>query len=415
MIALIRSEAHYREVLERVALLAEADPPADSSAGKELGVLALLLQDYERRTYPLAPRSPLAALRLRMDQLNLAPKDLIPYLGSRSRVSEVLSGKRPLSLAMIRALHSGLGVPLESLVSEEVEQGSTESIEWDRFPVKEMIRRGWVTAHLPSSSRISFERARDIMLSFLAPIGGPESVAAVLHKTDLVRTARASDRYALAAWSAYVLRQAEAMESAAEFEIHDWRFDRLRELRTLSRYEVGPRLALQFLAERGIVVVVAPHLPRTRLDGGAMLRADGTPVIGLTLRHDRVDNFWFTLFHELMHVLHHLKSDRANILGYSRYLDDLDVAPDLSPLEKEADAEAREALVPAAEWEQSAARFVIAPATVVQLARSVGVADAVVAGRVRFERRNYRLLSSMLGAGDVRSLFPQIKWPTEAQ
>lgn len=415
MIAVIKSEGHYNEVLGRVQMLAATDPPADSPEGRELEVLALLVQDYERRVFPLPPRSPLAALRSCMDQRDLAPKDLVPFLGSRGRVSEVLSGKRPLSLAMIRALHGGLGIPLESLVSEEIDESSADQIEWDRFPVRELLRRRWLGTSSGASKRISFTQSRELMEKFFRPVGGAAIATGILQKSDLVRTAPSTDRYALAAWAGHVLRRAGEVKPQGKFELGDWDTERLRELRSLSRYDVGPRLALQFLAERGITVIVAPHLPRTRLDGAAMLRADGTPVIGLTLRHDRLDNFWFTLFHELMHVVHHLKSAKGGAVNHLRYFDDLDVSSNISPLEEEADSTAREALVPTADWEKSAVQFVVAPATVTQLARAVGVADAVVAGRVRFERRNYRLLSSMVGAGQVRSSFPEIHWSSASE
>jgi HTH-type transcriptional regulator / antitoxin HigA len=415
MIAVIKSEAQYREVLARVNDLVEIDPTPESDLGRELEVLAVLLQEYERRVFPLAAPSPITAVRLRMDQLGLAPKDLAPFLGSRSKVSEVLAGKRPLSLAMIRALNTGLGIPLESLVSEEAEIVPAESIEWDRFPIRELINRKWIEVpDLPRSKAVSFETAREAMESFFRPVGGPAMAAGVLHKTDCVRTSRSSDRFALAAWAGYVRRRAEEATSVGDFSAEAWGAPRLRELRSLSRYDVGPRLAIQFLAERGVVVIIEPHLKRTRLDGAAMLRRDGTPVIGLTVRHDRLDNFWFTLFHELMHILLHLKSEKAAVLNHSCYIDDLDVTPDASPLEKEADAAAREALLSSTDWEESAVRFMVAPTTVAQLARQVGVANAIVAGRVRYERRNYRLLSSMVGAGQVRSLFSEVKWPIEA-
>jgi HTH-type transcriptional regulator/antitoxin HigA len=145
-----------------------------------------------------------------------------------------------------------------------------------------------------------------------------------------------------------------------------------------------------------------------------MLRGDGVPVIGLTLRHDRLDNFWFTLFHELMHVLLHLTSHAVKPESPSVFLDDLDVAPGASPVEEQADQAARDALVPATAWERSAVRYAIAPATVSQLALEIGVADAIVAGRVRHERKNFRLLSSMVGAGQVRGLFPELIWPTDS-
>jgi HTH-type transcriptional regulator/antitoxin HigA len=141
-----------------------------------------------------------------------------------------------------------------------------------------------------------------------------------------------------------------------------------------------------------------------------MLRSDGTPIIALTIRHDRLDNFWFTLFHELMHVIHHLSTDNESRLSTGVFLDDLDVTVAISDVEAEADNLAREALIPPRHWEHSAVRYVVAPLTVQELARQASVSDAIVAGRVRFERRNYRLLSQMIGAGRVRGLFPEVDW-----
>lgn len=411
MIAVIKSEGQYTEVLERVTALAEQDPPQDSIEGRELEVLSLLLEDYERRSFPLSAPSALAAIRLRMDQLSLARKDLEPFLGSRSKVSEVLAGKRPLSLAMIRALNAGLGIPLESLISDQPDSESVERVEWDRFPVREMVKRGWLHGkRLAGRARIGFAEARELMEEFFEPLGGPSAVVGALHKTDRVRRAQSANPYSLAAWACYVRRRAGNVAVAREYRSSDWSSDGFRDLRSLSRFDVGPRLAIQYLEERGIVVDIVPHLPRTRLDGAALLRADGTPVIALTLRHDRLDNFWFTLFHELMHIVLHLRpgTHEAGLLDY--FLDDLDVVVDRPGLEQEADDAAREALVPAQAWKSSAVRYAIAPATVSQLAREVGVADAVVAGRVRFEQRNFRLLSSMIGSGAVRRLFPEVSW-----
>ena len=408
MIAVIKTTDEYQSMLSRVTELALLDPVAESVEGGELEVLSVLLEEYERRKYPLSPPSPLAAIRQRLDQLNLSSKDLVPYLGSRSKVSEVLSGKRSLSLNMIRALHDGLGIPLESLVSTEKDDEPADQIEWDRFPVREMLKRKWITAdRLGPQKHIGFSESRELLEGFFGDFGGAKMTLSALHKTDRVVTATPADKYALVAWEAYVRRRAEGVEVRRVFRPEDWGTDGLRELRALSRFDVGPRLAVQYLQERGIIVDVVPHLPRTRLDGAAMRRQDGTPVIALTLRHDRVDNFWFTLFHELMHVVLHLRDvdDTA-----TRFLDDLDVTAELPPYEREADDRAREALVPSAYWDVSAVRYSVAPATVNQLALQIGVADAVVAGRVRRERKNYRLLSAMVGSGEVRKLFPEERW-----
>ncbi len=81
-------------------------------------LLSLLVHDYEEKEFPIDKPDPLVAIRFRMEQQGLAPKDLVPLLGSRSRVSEVLSGKRRLSLRMIRALVTGLHIPAGLLLGE---------------------------------------------------------------------------------------------------------------------------------------------------------------------------------------------------------------------------------------------------------------------------------------------------------
>jgi HTH-type transcriptional regulator/antitoxin HigA len=92
----------------------------------------------------------------------------------------------------------------------------------------------------------------------------------------------------------------------------------LNNLAQLSYLDVGPKLAREFLNKSGIHLVIERHLPRTHLDGAATKLPDGSPLVALTLRHDRLDNFWFTLFHELAHVGLHLDQD-----GYEVFYDDL--------------------------------------------------------------------------------------------
>ena len=110
-VRVIESERDYEVALEQMAELIASDPPAGSDSERLLKTLAILVRDYESHRYPITPPEPIEAIRFRMEQQGLAPKDLVPYLGSRSRVSEVLAGKRPLTLSMIRSLHRGLGIP----------------------------------------------------------------------------------------------------------------------------------------------------------------------------------------------------------------------------------------------------------------------------------------------------------------
>jgi HTH-type transcriptional regulator / antitoxin HigA len=112
----IKTEAEYGAALARIEKLMDAR--RNTPHGDELELLALLVHDYEDRAYPIAKPDPVAAIRFRMEQQGLKPKDLVPFLGSRSRVSEVLSGRRSLSLKMIRSLVGGLRIPAEVLLGQ---------------------------------------------------------------------------------------------------------------------------------------------------------------------------------------------------------------------------------------------------------------------------------------------------------
>ncbi len=112
----IKNENEYQAALDYVAELMDAAP--GSREEEELELFSLLVEQYEREHHPMAPPDPVEAILFRMEQEGLTRKDLTAYLGSPSRVSEVLNRKRPLSLAMIRALHSGLGLAAEVLLQE---------------------------------------------------------------------------------------------------------------------------------------------------------------------------------------------------------------------------------------------------------------------------------------------------------
>ena len=110
----IRSEADYRAALARIDALMDAEPGTPES--EELDVLVDLVELYEEENVPMGYPSALAGIRFRMEQEGLSARDLIPLIGSRSKVSEVLSGKRPLTMQMARALHAGLGIPADVLL-----------------------------------------------------------------------------------------------------------------------------------------------------------------------------------------------------------------------------------------------------------------------------------------------------------
>ena len=107
----IRTDQDYEDALARIDALMDAAP--GSPEFDELDVLVDLVELYESKHEPMGYPSPLAAIEFRMEQGNLRPRDLIPFIGSRAKVSEVLSGKRAITMPMARALHQHLGIPAE--------------------------------------------------------------------------------------------------------------------------------------------------------------------------------------------------------------------------------------------------------------------------------------------------------------
>lgn len=395
----IRSDADHQVALARISALMDAEPGTPD--GDELDVLADLVELYESKHVPIGYPSPAAAIRFRMEQAELSPRDLVPILGSRAKVSEILSGKRELTLKMARALHRDLGIPAESLLreSERALPATMAETTWDRFPLRAMAKLGWFA----DASNLA-DRAEELMRDLMRRAGGESALPVLYRRNDHARANAKTDGYALQAWCWQVLATARATKLPAAFAPGLVTPAFLGRVARLSWAEAGPKLAKEFLAKHGLHVVALPHLPRTHLDGAAFLLADGTPVIGLTLRHDRLDNFWFCLLHELAHVGRHMGEG-----GGASFIDDLSLRSverhrhDIR--EREADEWAEEALVPAAAWENSETKRHPTPGAVVELAHKIEVHPAVVAGRVRHERKNYRLLANFIGGGQVRRLF----------
>ena len=117
-VKIIKSDQQHRQYLAEAESLAAADPRLGTPDGDRLELLAMLIDKYERERYPFEEPDPIAALRFRMEEQGLLQKDLAPMVGGRNRVSEVLAGKRPLTVAMIRALSEGLRIPAELLIGK---------------------------------------------------------------------------------------------------------------------------------------------------------------------------------------------------------------------------------------------------------------------------------------------------------
>jgi len=119
-IKIFKSKAEYELACERIYEIIHSSSEAieiGTSEGEELELLSLLVENYEKEHHSLGAPNPIEAIKFRMQQMNLKQKDIAPLFGGKTRVSEVLNEKRPLTLKMITLLNRYLGIPFESLIS----------------------------------------------------------------------------------------------------------------------------------------------------------------------------------------------------------------------------------------------------------------------------------------------------------
>ena len=112
----IKTQADYEVVLAEVSALVAMDPEPDTPDGDRLDVLATLVQAYKSKHFQITPPTAIEAIKFRMDQQGLTPRDLQPMIGGLNRVYEVLAGRRPLTMAMVRRLHTQLGISADTLI-----------------------------------------------------------------------------------------------------------------------------------------------------------------------------------------------------------------------------------------------------------------------------------------------------------
>jgi len=394
---IIRSEADYDAALSRVEELIDLGANPGTPEFDELELLGMLVESYEDSTFPMDLPDPLAAIEFRMEQEGLTRKDMAKYLGSASKVSEVLGGKRSLSLTMIRKLANELGIPADVLLQEKGAELPDDGFmkEARHFPVAEMVKRGWF-AGFSGSSREARGQLEDLMRAFVAPLGGQTVQLALNRQT--IRGTKSSATHAMTAWRIRVAILG-LQQKTPEYIPETVDFDFLSGLAKLSALNHAPLLAREYLARAGIPLVIEKHLPKTYLDGAAILLPDGRPMVALTLRYDRLDNFWFTLFHELAHIALHLVPGEAEA-----FFDDTSSAS-TKKVEREADELASEALIPESEWRTAKLTIRSDSAQVTAFARSQQLHPSIPAGRIRFKAKNYQRYSQLLGNGMCRKLF----------
>jgi len=352
---------------------------------------------------------------LKAKSLQELPQILIKARIARGMSQRELAGKLNLKEQQIQRYESEeyssaslrrlaeIAQALDLNISEvaEFRQPSTTSersseINWELFPIKEMYKRHWFEGYTGTLSGAVAQA--ELLISNLSKRAGSQPRLALHRKR--VRSGSNIDMYALLAWEWRVLAKSSSSPKASNYRPEKLDDSWLKRLVQHSHSADGPIRARKYLEEAGIAMVIEPHLPSTHLDGAAIL-GDNGPVIGLTLRYDRLDNFWFVLLHEVIHVKCHLKKGRLEDI-----FDDLD--SDANEIEREADDLAGRALIPDDLWETALPRFLRTKESVQAFAAELQINEAIIAGRVRKEADNFTILNDLVGVGQVRRLFPEV-------
>jgi len=343
---------------------------------------------------PFRPVKPGELLQEELDARGWTQGDLAAILDRPVQaVNEIIAGKKAITPETAVALSRALGTSaeywlrLDSLYrldqlhqrSPQPEQDiSRRARTFAAAPVKELIKRGWLTVPNPKDP-VQLERA---VCDFL----GTKSIDERPSLAFAARQGKSGDPQtaSVVAWVCHVHSLARKQKVSTFNPAHV--SEAAKTLPQISAKDNGAAGVRQRLAEIGIRFVVAEHLPNTRVDGAAFWLDPRAPVVALSLRYDRIDYFWFTLMHELAHIASSHAKDRPRI-------DDALVGRDSEPAsekqaeEKHVDGLASEWLVPA----HRLAEFVTATspyfyrARVLEFAQSLGVHPGIVVGRLQHE------------------------------
>lgn len=330
----------------------------------------------------------------------MSQKELADFLGLKEQQIQRYEADRYRAASLDRLIE--IAEALNVKISGEaalVGDGRLKSVDpavWKTFPVAEMYKRGWFEDFSGTMAEAR-KAAPELVPAFL--YGSHAQYAApALHRKSVRANGKVLEA-AIAAWEARVRMLADRRPPEKVFDRNSLTHEWFAGLRALTLTADGVIEAVDYLREVGICLIIERQLPGTLLDGAALCSLHDYAIVAMTLRHDRLDNFWFTLFHEIGHLMLHIGPGQ-----FGAIFDDTE-SPATSTIEEEADLFAQEALIPAAQWKLATSKFARTERAVVTDAKRFGVGPAIIAGRVRQETRNYTLLSGLVGAGEVRRQF----------
>ena len=251
----------------------------------------------------------------------------------------------------------------------------------DKLPKRELIKNGWLSG--------------DDFLSSLVPLFN--NVVNDKFKTLFRKNATANDAlYAL--WLSKISEIAK--EKILTTDIHEFQRLTKEDLKEIAHYSIDESLIKelpQILAHYGIVLIYEKSIPGMKLDGVVLKLISGHPVIGISLRYPRIDHFWFTLLHELSHIVLHFEQLDNPIF------DDLEQESS-ELIEKQANRLAKSSFVERSIWRNCEPKYQIGDNAVFRFAKKVNIHPAIIAGLLRYEKNNYEIYNNIIHKTDVRKL-----------
>lgn len=337
---------------------------------------------------------PLALIKSRIAN-GLTQADFAEKLGMKMQQVQRYESEKyaTISLKSLIRVAESLGLKLKADI---LLTNLDDSAQFDvkKYPFKQMYNRGWF-GNFSGTLNDAVLQAPELLSGLFKSAGFEPNRLAFTKKT--IRIDGKFNEFALDAWYARILQRARAHNVESIFKAETINEEWLRGLASLSTLADGPLRAAEYLKNSGIRLIIEQPLEETYLDGAAMLMEKDSPIIALTLRHDRLDNFWYVLFHEIAHIHLHL-NETVNVI-----FDDLDVAEE--GIEREADDYALNAMIPSEIWRKSLVRFNPTEKGILNLAVSLKVNAALIAGRLRKEKNTYYLFNGLIGQGEVRKCF----------
>jgi HTH-type transcriptional regulator / antitoxin HigA len=339
-----------------------------------------------------------AALIVARLSRGFSQKELARRLGLREQAVQRYEAEKYRSISLVNYLKfaSVLGVEWRIQFAADSRDGWALAKDISPAEARKVLKHArennWFDNNDQPSDEDGLSQLKRYMAEHVVKYGAPSLLRTGLNVVDH------SEDWSLLSWKAQVTRRAEKVIERDSPSYRPLEVSWLLDLVRLSAHDEGPARAADFLKERGIVLIAEPHIVGMSVDGAAFLVGD-TPVVAMTLLRDTIDNFWFTLLHEVAHIILHYRTGLA-----TGFFDSFQAAA-VDELEEEANLFAANLLIQEELWRRSPARIAKSAAPIEAFAQKLGIHPAIIFGRIRMERNDYSLFANKIGQNMVRRQF----------